>query len=73
MCMSACQGAAAIGLMNRLVAYLPHLLALSASSPFWQGVDTDLLRRGPFYFGRPSRPGYRLTSQAGLIFVTTIV
>jgi carboxylate-amine ligase len=28
--------------MSMLVQYLPHLLALSASSPFWQGVDTGL-------------------------------
>jgi carboxylate-amine ligase len=28
--------------MNMLVQHLPHLLALSASSPFWQGVDTGL-------------------------------
>lgn len=31
-----------IDLMNRLVTYLPHLLALSASSPFWSGQDTGL-------------------------------
>ncbi len=30
----------AIGVMNLLVGYLPHLLALSANSPFWQGMDT---------------------------------
>lgn len=30
----------AIGLINLLVPYLPHLAALSANSPFWQGVDT---------------------------------
>lgn len=30
----------AIGVINNLVAYLPHLLALSANSPFWQGIDT---------------------------------
>ena len=33
-------GEQAIGAMNRIVQYLPHLLALSANSPFWQGVDT---------------------------------
>ena len=31
-----------IDLMNRLVTYLPPLLALSASSPFWQGRNTGL-------------------------------
>jgi glutamate---cysteine ligase / carboxylate-amine ligase len=35
-------GDMAIGVMNTLVQYLPHLLALSASSPFWEGVDTGL-------------------------------
>ena len=28
--------------MNRLTQYLPHLIALSASSPFWNGFDTGL-------------------------------
>jgi carboxylate-amine ligase len=31
----------AIGLINLLTPWLPHLLALSANSPFWQGVDTE--------------------------------
>ena len=31
-----------MGVINTLVQYLPHLLALSANSPFWQGVDTGL-------------------------------
>lgn len=35
-------GDAALALINGLLAYLPHLLALSASSPFWQGSDTGL-------------------------------
>ncbi len=32
----------AIYVMNRLTNYLPHLIALSASSPFWNGFDTGL-------------------------------
>jgi carboxylate-amine ligase len=32
----------AIGLLNRLRAHVPLLLALSANSPFWQGRDTGL-------------------------------
>jgi carboxylate-amine ligase len=32
----------AIAISNALSAYLPHLLALSASSPFWLGADTGL-------------------------------
>jgi carboxylate-amine ligase len=35
-------GDMAIGVMNAMVQYLPHLLAASASSPFWQGIDTGL-------------------------------
>ncbi|MFL5242431.1 MAG: YbdK family carboxylate-amine ligase [Gemmataceae bacterium] len=35
-------GDLAIGIINLLVEYLPHLLALSANSPFWQGVDTGM-------------------------------
>ena len=31
-----------IDLMNQLSYFLPHLLALSASSPFWQATDTGL-------------------------------
>lgn len=30
-----------IDLMNQLRYFLPHLLALSTSSPFWQGQDTE--------------------------------
>ena len=35
-------GDLAIGVINMVVQYLPHLLAMSANSPFWQGVDTGL-------------------------------
>ena len=35
-------GAHAMALINGLMPYLPHVLALSASSPFWQGLDTGL-------------------------------
>lgn len=31
-----------IRFQNAMLPYLPHLLALSASSPFWQGQDTGL-------------------------------
>jgi len=34
-------GERAVGVINQLVEYLPHLIALSANSPFWQGVDTS--------------------------------
>lgn len=32
----------AIHIVNALTAYLPHFLALSASSPYWKGDDTGL-------------------------------
>ena len=35
-------GEMAIALTNHLEYWLPHLLALSASSPFWEGRDTGL-------------------------------
>ncbi len=35
-------GDLALAVTSLLVKYLPHLLALSANSPFWQGVDTGL-------------------------------
>jgi len=35
-------GDRAIGVINKLVEYVPHLLALSGNSPFWRGVDTGL-------------------------------
>ena len=35
-------GEEAIAISNSLGTYIPHFLALSASSPFWQGRDTGL-------------------------------
>ena len=35
-------GETAIAVVNHLERWLPHLLALSASSPYWQGHDTGL-------------------------------
>ena len=32
----------AMAVFNAMTAYVPHLLALSASSPFWEGMDTGL-------------------------------
>jgi carboxylate-amine ligase len=46
-------GEEAIGLINLLVEYVPHLIALSASSPFWQGVDTGFAS-GRLLVFRPS-------------------
>lgn len=35
-------GERAIAVINALIGYIPHLLALSVSSPFWGGQDTGL-------------------------------
>ncbi|MEC7839606.1 MAG: YbdK family carboxylate-amine ligase [Chlamydiota bacterium] len=35
-------GDTALAICNSAMKYLPHLLALSANSPFWQGSDTGL-------------------------------
>lgn len=35
-------GELALAISNALIKYLPHLLALSANSPFWQGIDTGM-------------------------------
>lgn len=43
--------------MNQLSYFLPHLLALSASSPFWQGEDTGLASYRTTVFGDMPRTG----------------
>lgn len=43
-------GDEAVGVINLVTPFLPHLLALSANSPFWQGVDTGLVScRAPLH------------------------
>ncbi len=45
----------AIPIVNALTAYVPHLLALSASSPFWRGHDTGLASaRSKIFEGLPT-------------------
>ncbi|MDB2551399.1 carboxylate-amine ligase [Paracoccus sp. (in: a-proteobacteria)] len=46
-----------IDVMNQLSYFLPHLLALSASSPFWQGVDSGLASYRTTVFGDMPRTG----------------
>jgi glutamate---cysteine ligase / carboxylate-amine ligase len=46
-----------IDLMNRLMPYLPLLLALSASSPFWQGRNTGLAAYRLSVWGELPRTG----------------
>lgn len=46
-----------IDLMNQAAYFLPHLLALSTSSPFWEGQDTGLKAFRPTIFGDLPRSG----------------
>jgi carboxylate-amine ligase len=48
---------ARIDLMNRLMPFMPLLLALSASSPFWQGRETGLAAYRLSVFGEMPRTG----------------
>jgi carboxylate-amine ligase len=41
----------AIPIVNALASYLPHFLALTASSPFWSGHDTGLASSRAIVFG----------------------
>jgi carboxylate-amine ligase len=41
----------AVPMVNALSAYLPHFLALTASSPFWSGHDTGLASSRAIVFG----------------------
>ena len=48
-------GEKAIAMVNALSAYIPHFLALSASSPFWMGHDTGLAStRSKVFEGLPT-------------------
>ncbi|MCB2055559.1 MAG: carboxylate-amine ligase [Geminicoccaceae bacterium] len=46
-----------IDLMNQAGYFLPHLLALSTSSPFWEGQETGLKSFRPTIFGDLPRTG----------------
>ena len=46
-----------IDLMRQLTYFLPHLLALSCSSPFWNGADTGLKRYRLTIFDKLPRTG----------------
>jgi carboxylate-amine ligase len=46
-----------IDLMNQAIYFLPHLLALSSSSPFWEGQPTGLKAYRPTIFGDLPRSG----------------
>jgi carboxylate-amine ligase len=45
----------AVAMVNALCGYIPHFLALSASSPYWQGEDTGLASsRSKVFEGLPT-------------------
>ena len=46
-----------VDLMGQATYFLPHLLALSSSSPFWQGRDTGMKSYRPTVFGDLPRSG----------------
>ncbi len=46
-----------IDLMNQIRYMLPHIFALSTSSPFWAGTDTGLLAYRPIIFKNMPRTG----------------
>ena len=48
---------ARVDLMNRLLPFMPLLLALSAASPFWQGHETGLAAYRMSVFGEMPRTG----------------
>jgi glutamate---cysteine ligase / carboxylate-amine ligase len=56
-------GSKAIPIVNALAAYLPHFLAITASSPFWCGYDTGLASSRSVTFGAlpTAGPPHRLT------------
>jgi glutamate---cysteine ligase / carboxylate-amine ligase len=56
-------GNRAIPIINALARYLPHFLALTASSPFWNGQDTGLASSRTVIFGdlRTAGPPHRLS------------
>ncbi|HWF56860.1 MAG TPA: glutamate--cysteine ligase [Candidatus Dormibacteraeota bacterium] len=59
-------GEKAIAMVNALTAYIPHFLALSASSPYWMGHDTGLAStRSKVFEGLPTAgPPWQLSGWA---------
>ena len=56
----------AIPIVNALAGYLPHFLALTASSPYWNGHDTGLASARSIVFGAlpTAGPPHQLTDWA---------
>jgi carboxylate-amine ligase len=47
-----------VDLMSQVSYFMPHLLALSSSSPFWEGQDTGLKAFRPIIIGDLPRSGF---------------
>lgn len=47
-----------VELMRQVTYFMPHLLALSGSSPFWEGTDTGLKSFRPVIIGDLPRSGF---------------
>ena len=58
----------AVAIANALTAYIPHFLALSASSPYWMGRDTGLASaRSKVFEGLPTAgPALRAVGLGGV-------
>jgi len=54
----------AIEIMNEVRYFLPHILALSCNSPFWQGRDTGIKSYRSVVWGRMPRSGIPDTFQS---------
>ena len=54
-----------IDLMNQLTYFLPHMLALSCSSPFWEGEQTGLMSFRMLVFNAVPRTGLPSPFRAG--------
>jgi len=54
----------ALAMNNAIMHYLPHLLAISASSPFWQGKDTGLASSRVTIFEAMPTSGHPCTFQS---------
>ena len=71
-----CTGEKAIAIFNSLTSFLPHLLALSASSPYWMGEDTGMASARSKVFESLPTAGlpYRLINWAEFIrFMKTLI
>ena len=69
-------GERAVAVANALSSYIPHFLAVSASSPFWLGSDTGLASsRSKVFEGLPTAGiPYQLDGWAGFEqFMTTLI